>query len=44
MNHDEYVRIQVEEHGQVKKPWHYRVGQRRAIEWFFADIPKDRRI
>ncbi len=44
MNHDEYVRIQIEEHGQVKKPLHYRIGQRKAIEWFFEDVPEDRRI
>lgn len=44
MNYDEYVRLQTEVHGQLKKPWHYRVGERRAIDWFFRDVPCRSRI
>lgn len=44
MNHDEYVQIQVEKYGRVKNPHKYRVGERRAIELFFEDVPKDKRI
>lgn len=44
MNHVDYVRIQVEKYGRVKNPWKYRVGERRAIDWFFRDVSKDKRI
>ena len=44
MNYDEYVRIQTVEHGQVKKPHHYRVGERKAVNWFFKYEPLDARI
>ena len=44
MNYDEYVRIQTVEHGQVKKPHHYRVGERKAVDWFFKYEPLDARI
>ena len=44
MDYDEYIRIQTVVHGAIKKPWKYREGQRRAIDWFFEDIDKDKRI
>jgi SAM-dependent methyltransferase len=44
MNHDEYIRMQVEEHGQVKKPLHYRRGQKRAIDEFFREVPQISRV
>ena len=42
MNYDEYVRIQTS--SPIKKPLHYRLGERRAIEWFFKDVSRDRHI
>lgn len=39
MNYEEYVRMQIEEHGAVKKPLHYRKGEIKALEWFFKDVP-----
>ena len=42
MNYDEYVKLQTS--SPIKKPKKYRDGQRKAIEWFFKDVPKDRII
>lgn len=36
MNYDEYVRLQIS--SPIKKPRKYRVGQRKAIDWFFKHI------
>ena len=44
MNHDEYIQIQVEKYGRVKNNWKYRVGERKAIDWFFSDVPKNKRV
>ena len=44
MDYDEYVRIQTEVHGQIKKPRKYRVGQRKAIDWFFKGVNKNSEI
>ena len=33
---EEWYKTQVEVHGMIKKPHHYRVGQRRAIDRFFT--------
>jgi len=44
MNYDEYVKLQTEVHGQLKKPKRYRDGERRAINWFFKYEPADARI
>ena len=38
IDYEDYVYNQTVVHGQVKKPRHYRVGQRRALDWFFQDI------
>lgn len=40
MNYDQYIKYQVEGPGMIKKPLHYRIGERRAIDWFFSDVPK----
>lgn len=39
MNYEKYLSYQVDNQA-VKKPYKYREGQRRAIDWFFADVPK----
>ena len=44
MNYDEYIRIQVEVHGAVEKPAKYGEGERKAIDWFFEFVDKDKRI
>lgn len=44
MKYPDYVRNQVEIHGQIKKPYHYRLGEKRAINWFFLDVDKDQSI
>ena len=44
MSYDDYVRIQTKVHGQIKKPHKYRVGERKAIDHFFFNVPKDNHI
>ena len=39
MNYTEYVKIQIG--SPIKKPLHYRLGERRAIDWFFKYEPLD---
>lgn len=44
MNYDEYVRVQTVVHGQVAKPEHYHLSERKAIDILFDDIHKSSRI
>lgn len=39
MKYEMYLEYQIKNQ-KVKKPYKYREGQRRAIDWFFADVPK----
>lgn len=39
MNYDQYVKYQTEGPGMIRKPLRYRLGERRAIDWFFATVP-----
>lgn len=40
INYEEYIHNQTVVHGQVKKPYHYRVGQRRALDHFFSKLQR----
>ena len=44
MEYSQYVKYQTEGPGMIKKPLRYRTGERRAIDWFFQDIPKHHSI
>jgi|GEM_PF-2866794 len=40
MNYEEYVNCQTVVHGQIEKPAHYHLSERKAIDHLFRDIPK----
>lgn len=40
----EYVHCQTVTHGQIEKPEHYHIAERRAIDYLFKDIPKELRV
>ena len=44
MNYDEYVRVQTQVHGQIVKPEHYHLSERKAIDVLFEGIPKNSKI
>ena len=44
MNYEEYIHCQTVVHGQIEKPEHYHIAERRAIDHLFQDIPKTKSI
>lgn len=40
MNYEEYVHCQTVIHGQIEKPEHYHIAERKAIDYLFKDVPK----
>ena len=44
MEYEEYVKIQVEEHGQLHKPIHYRIGEYLAIQKMMNPIDRNNSI
>lgn len=47
MDYEEYIDLQTGKYGEVKKPEHYKIGQRKCIDFFFKreyDIPFNARI
>lgn len=44
MNYEEYLRIQTQVHGQIVKPAHYHLAERKAIDFLFGDVGKDKLI
>jgi SAM-dependent methyltransferase len=44
MSYEEYVHCQTVVHGQIEKPEHYHIAERKAIDYLFKDIPKTMRI
>lgn len=44
MNYDEYVNHQINGPGMLKKPLHYRKGERRAIDYFFKSVQRNSNV
>lgn len=41
MNYEEYVNCQIVIHGQIEKPAHYHLSERKAIDYLFQEVPFD---